>query len=75
MMASLRLQRGDNDRAVGDLEVAIEQAGDEDERSEARYELGVLFQSLGDRARAISALKQVAPGYRDRDERLGELSE
>ena len=46
-----------------------------DERSEARYELGVLFQSLGDRDRAIAALKQVASGYRDRDERLASLSE
>ena len=74
MMASLRLQRGDSDRAVADLEIAIEHASDDDERSEARYELGVLFQTLGDKDRAISALKQVAPGYRDRDERLGELS-
>jgi pilus assembly protein FimV len=74
MMASLRAQRGDNDRAIADLEMACEHASDEDERSEARYELGVLFQNLGDRARAISALTQVVSGYRDRDERLNELT-
>jgi pilus assembly protein FimV len=73
MMASLRAQRGDSERAVADLEVAIEHASDEDERSEARYELGVLFQTVGDDARAIEVLRQVAPGYRDRDDRLAEL--
>ncbi|MBL9106570.1 MAG: tetratricopeptide repeat protein [Myxococcales bacterium] len=73
MMASLRAQRGDNARAVADLETAIEHAADDDERSEARYELGVLFQTTGDDARAVEVLQQVTPGYRDRDERLAEL--
>ena len=70
MMASLRVQRGENDLALADLQTAIDSATDQDEQSEARYELGVLYQALGDNERAIAILQAVAPGYRDRDERL-----
>lgn len=69
-MASLRVQRGENDLALADLQTAIDSATDQDEQSEARYELGVLYQALGDNERAIAILQAVAPGYRDRDERL-----
>jgi tetratricopeptide (TPR) repeat protein len=73
MMASLRVQRGENEQALTDLQTAIDSATDQDEQSEARYELGVLYQALGDTERAIAALKVVAAGYRDRDERLASL--
>jgi Flp pilus assembly protein TadD len=73
MMASLRVQRGENDQALADLQTAIDSATDQDEQSEARYELGVLYQALGDTGRAIAALQAVTAGYRDRDERLASL--
>jgi len=73
MMASLRAQRGENDHALADLQTAIDSATDQDEQSEARYELGVLYQALGDTERAIAAFQMVAAGYRDRDERLASL--
>ena len=73
MMATLRVQRGQPQLAIDDLDIAMAASSDPDERSEAGYELGVLFQSLGDSARAIAALEAVTPGYRDRDERLQSL--
>ena len=73
MQASLRVQRNEHDLAVADLQAAIASATEQDEQSEARYELGVLYQSLGDHPRAIAALEAVTPGYRDRDERLRTL--
>ena len=73
MMSNLRVGRGENDQALADLQTAIDSATDQDEQSEARYELGVLYQALGDTERAIAALQVVAAGYRDRDERLAAL--
>ena len=70
MSASLRIQRGEHVQAIDDLNLAIDFATDVDQRSEAGYELGVLYQANGDQASAIEALAAVAPGYRDRDERL-----
>ncbi len=73
MTASLRVQRGQHQQALEDLNLAMEASNDPDERSEAGYELGVLYQSLGDHARAVAALQAVTPGYRDRDELLKSL--
>ena len=73
MMASLGVGRGENDQALADLQTAIDSATDQDEQSEARYELGVLYQALGDTERAISALEAVSAGYRDRDDRLRKI--
>ena len=74
MTASLRVQRGQHEQALADLNAAMEASNDADERSEAGYELGVLYQSLGDQARAVAALQAVTPGYRDRDELLKTLA-
>ncbi|HEY0135770.1 MAG TPA: hypothetical protein VGB85_16915 [Nannocystis sp.] len=73
MSASLRIQRGEHAQAIDDLNLAIDFATDVDQRSEAGYELGVLYQTLGDTANAIEALSAVAEGYRDRDDRLKTL--
>ncbi len=70
MSASLRIQRGEHAQAIDDLNLAIDFATDVDQRSEAGYELGVLYQANGDQASAIEALAAVTPGYRDRDQRL-----
>ena len=74
MTASLRVQRGQYQQALDDLNAAMEASSDPDERSEAGYELGVLYKSLGDDTRARAALHAVAPGYRDRDELLEALT-
>ncbi len=73
MMASLHLHRGETDKAITDLEEAIGCAGTDVERSEARYELSVVFEMVGEVDKAREHLLQVAEGYRDRDERLAEL--
>ena len=75
MSASLRIQRGEHVQAIDDLNLAIDFATDVDQRSEAGYELGVLYQANGDQASAIEALSAVTPGYRDRDERLKTLED
>ncbi len=74
MTASLRVQRGQYQQALDDLNAAMEASSDPDERSEAGYELGVLYKSLGDVTRAVEALHAVIPGYRDRDELLKALT-
>ena len=73
MMASLHLHRGEIPDAIADLEEAVDAAVSDVERSEARYELGVIYQVMGEDAKAIAALSEVKPGYRDRDERLAAL--
>ncbi|MCA9662758.1 MAG: tetratricopeptide repeat protein, partial [Myxococcales bacterium] len=75
MMASLHLHRGEIPLAIADLEEAVAFAINDTEASEARYELGVIFQVMGEHAKAIAAFEQVHVGYRDRDERLTALLE
>ncbi|MCB9700681.1 MAG: tetratricopeptide repeat protein [Myxococcales bacterium] len=74
MMASLHLHRGEIPAAIADLEEAVAFAVTDDERSEARYELGVIYQVMGEEAKAVAAFEGVKPGYRDRDERLAQLT-
>ncbi|HGG56528.1 MAG TPA: tetratricopeptide repeat protein, partial [Nannocystis exedens] len=74
MMASLHLYRGELPEAIADLEEAVAFAVTDDERSEARYELGVIYQVMGETKKAITALEATAPGYRDRDDRLAKLA-
>jgi len=73
MMASLHLHRGETDKATADLEEAIGCASNDAERSEASYELGVVYQMVGNNAKARELFEAVGPGYRDRDERLASL--
>jgi tetratricopeptide (TPR) repeat protein len=73
MSGTLRVHRGETDRAAWDLRQAIETANTEDERSEANYELGVLYEKVGDTPSAIEYLRSVSAGFRDRDERLDAL--
>ncbi|HRI07558.1 MAG TPA: tetratricopeptide repeat protein, partial [Nannocystaceae bacterium] len=73
MMASLHLHRGAIPKAIEDLQEAVRSAVTDDEASEARYELGVIYQVMGETAKAIVELDAVKPGYRDRDARLAGL--
>ena len=73
MVGTLRVHRGETDRAVTDLKEAVKLAANADESSEANYELGVLYERIGDTARAVLQLQAVAEGFRDRDERLEQL--
>jgi tetratricopeptide (TPR) repeat protein len=73
MTASLHLHRGAIPEAIGVLEEAVRCAVNDDERSEARYELGVIYQVMGEVDKAIAALDAVKSGYRDRDARLADL--
>jgi len=73
MMASLHLHRGETDKATADLDEAIGCASTDAERSEARYELAVVCQMVGNNDKARELLEAVGAGYRDRDERLAEL--
>lgn len=73
MLGTLRLQQGDSDAAVASLEEAVQRATTEDESAEANYELGVVYEKIGDTGKAIARLSAVSAGYRDRDERLGQL--
>ena len=73
MMATLRVHRGETTEAIGTLRDAVDSAKTQDERSEARYELGLVYAKLGETNAAIEMFESVEPGFRDRDERLGEL--
>jgi tetratricopeptide (TPR) repeat protein len=73
MSGTLRVHRGEVDRAVTDLRGAVAAATNDDERSEANYELGLLYEKVGDTAAAIDQLRAVSAGFRDRDEKLQNL--
>ncbi len=73
MLGTLRVHRGETDQAISDLQEAVGLSSTTDESSEAAYELGVLYEMLGDATAAVAQLQQVAPGYRDRDQRLAQL--
>ena len=73
MLGTLRLQQGDAPGAVSSLEQAVQGATNDDERAEANYELGVVYEKIGETSKAIASLSAVSAGYRDRDERLGQL--
>lgn len=73
LIGALRLHRGETDDAIRLLEEAVGAAQTDDELREARYELALVYEKLGDIPAAISALEQVDPGFRDRDERLAGL--
>lgn len=73
MLGTLRLQQGDAPGAVSSLEQAVQGATNDDERAEANYELGVVYEKIGETGKAIASLSAVSAGYRDRDERLGQL--
>ncbi len=73
MIGALRVHRGETDRAIVDLEDAIQAGQTRDELCEAHYELGMVFAKVGDTGSAISHMEQVDEGFRDREERLAEL--
>lgn len=73
MLGTLRVHRGETEQAISDLNEATGLAQTPAEASEAAYELGVLYEMLGDTGSAIAQFLQVDPGYRDRDERLAQL--
>lgn len=73
MAGTLRVHRGEPERALADLRRAIDAATNEAELYEAKYELAALSERLGDIDAAIGELEEVAAGYRDRDERLAAL--
>lgn len=74
MVGTLRVLRGETDLAVADLLQAVEKASTDDERCEANYELGTVFEKIGDNAQAIARLQEVTAGYRDRDDKLAGLA-
>lgn len=73
MAGTLRVHRGETDRALADLRRAIESATNEDELYEAKYELAVIYERLGNTDSAIEELQGVPAGYRERDEKLAAL--
>lgn len=73
MLGTLRVHQGQTELAITNLQEALNLAVDGNEASEAAYELGVLFEMLGDVPAAIDQLRSVTPGYRDRDDRLAAL--
>lgn len=73
VVAGLRARRGETDEAVVLLSAAIEAASTPDELSEARYELSLLCEEIGDTVQAVELLEAVKPGFRDREERLSRL--
>ena len=73
MLGSLRLQQGNAPDAIKTLEEAVSIASNTDEAAEANYELGLVYEKIGETGKAIARLSAVAEGYRDRDERLGQL--
>lgn len=72
MLGSLRLQQGNAAAALSSLEEAVALANQE-EMIEVNYELGVAYEKIGDKGRAIACLSEVGAGYRDRDARLDQL--
>jgi Flp pilus assembly protein TadD len=73
MLGTLRVHRGETERAADDLREAVRLASNPDESSAANYELGLLYEKVGDTEAAVSQLQAVAKGFRDRDERLSQL--
>lgn len=73
LIGTLRLHRGETDDAIGLLQEAVGAAQTGDELREARYELALVYEKLGDIPAAVEALEQVDPGFRDRDARLQAL--
>jgi tetratricopeptide (TPR) repeat protein len=73
MIGTLRIHRGETEQAVGQLREAVELATTEDESSQANYELGLLYEKIGDTDAAVAQLQAVSAGFRDRDERLSQL--
>ncbi len=73
MCGTLRLHRGEPERALTDLRRAIDAATNEAELYEAKYELAALAERLGDIDMAIVELEDIGEGYRDRDDRLAAL--
>jgi len=73
MQGTLRVHQGDTNQAIANLNEAATLANTHAETSEAAYELGVLYEMLGDVGSAIAQFLQVDPGFRDRDERLAQL--
>jgi tetratricopeptide (TPR) repeat protein len=73
MSGTLRVHRGETQRALEDLRRAIESATNEDELYEAKYELAVIYERLGNTDSAIEELHGVPAGYRERDSKLAAL--
>lgn len=73
MIAKLQQQTGDTATAIRTLQQGLDNATTEDERTDANYELGLLYEQTGQVALAIAALERVRVGFRDRDERLETL--
>ncbi|HEY8376817.1 MAG TPA: tetratricopeptide repeat protein, partial [Nannocystis sp.] len=75
MIADLRILRGEPEVALAALREAIDSAVDDAERDAARYRLGEVYITLGDTAAAAAALREVSPGYRDREALLAQCGE
>ena len=73
MSGTLRLHRGETDLALADLRGAIDAATNEDELFEAKYELALVYERLGDGGAALEQLQGIAAGYRERDEKIAAL--
>ncbi|TPV93306.1 MAG: tetratricopeptide repeat protein [Myxococcales bacterium FL481] len=73
MMAKLQQQNGDTTAAIRSLQLGLDSATTEDERTDANFELGRLYEASGEVALAIAAFERVRVGFRDRDERLESL--
>ncbi len=74
-MAALVVHRGDTDTAIGMLQDAIDNAKTPDELFQAKYELGLLYEKLGNSDAAIEQYQDIDPSFRDRDKRLASLKE
>lgn len=75
MMGALHAGRGESDAAVEHLQRAATAARTKDERCEANYELAMNLIALGRDDEARTALEQVDAGFRDRDDKLRELTD
>ncbi len=73
MSGTLRVHRGETDKAIGDLMRALDAATNQDELHEAQYELAVVYETIGEIDAAREQLEAVPAGYRDRDDRLARL--
>jgi tetratricopeptide (TPR) repeat protein len=74
MSGTLRVHRGETDKAIADLMRALDAATNQDELHEAQYELAVVYETIGEIDAAREQLEAVSAGYRDRDERLARVS-
>lgn len=73
MSGTLRLHRGETDRALADLRGAIDAATNEDELFEAKYELAQIYETIGENDLALEQLHAIEPGYRERDAKIAAL--